>query len=115
MSSLTSAGLEEFKHLVNEATLRRKALSQSLAELTAAERRLRNAQRFFLRLFYSKAKTLRLADDVQGKQERQRDAPARLDVRLRPTMVFASEAAQLCRPQVPASSFGSVCQSCAAP
>jgi hypothetical protein len=58
ISSLTSAGLGEFKRLINEATLRRVTLSKSVSErereLIETERQLKNAQRFLIRLFLQK-------------------------------------------------------------
>ena len=58
VSSLTSPGLGEFKSLINEATLRRVTLSKNVAdrerELIETARKLKNAQRFILRIFLQK-------------------------------------------------------------
>ncbi len=58
ISSLTSPGLGEFKRLINEATLRRVTLSKNVAErereLIETARKLKNAQRFVLRIFLQK-------------------------------------------------------------
>jgi Protein of unknown function (DUF4236) len=82
LSHLTSPGLEEFKRLINEATLRRMTLSQCVTdrgeELVESERSLRNAQRFLIRLFYSNNKTARLADNVREKRLNLREAQADL-------------------------------------
>ncbi len=64
-SSLTSPGLGEFKRLINEATLRRVTLLTNVAErereLIETARRLKNAQRFVLRIFLQK-RAARLAE-----------------------------------------------------
>jgi len=61
ISSLTSPGLGEFKRLINEATLRRVTLSKNVTEreheLIETARKLKNAQRFVLRIFLQKRAT----------------------------------------------------------